>query len=152
MFKYAKNKGYLVEIPNFPKPQGDDAKRDTWTENEYKKINVGMRKWVASGKSVGAWRERYIFQQYFYILTNTGMRIGEARNITWGDLKRVKDLSVVTVFGKTKKMRDVVFTQGSERYLRNLYDLRVKELKGENPRNDEFIFLNRRGRGVDSVI
>lgn len=80
------------------------------------------------------------------------MRIGEARSITWGDLKRVKDLSVVTVFGKTKKMRDVVFTQGSERYLRNLYDLRVKELKGENPRNDEFIFLNRRGRGVDSVI
>ena len=58
------------------------------------------------------------------------MRIGEARSITWGDLKRVKDLSVVTVFGKTKKMRDVVFTQGSERYLRNLYDLRVKELKG----------------------
>ena len=71
-----------------------------------------MRKWVASGKSVGAWRERYIFQQYFYILTNTGMRIGEARSITWGDLKRVKGLSVVTVFGKTKKMRDVVFTQG----------------------------------------
>ena len=37
VFKYAKNKGYLVEIPNFPKPQGDDAKRDTWTVNEYKK-------------------------------------------------------------------------------------------------------------------
>jgi hypothetical protein len=67
--------------------------------------------------------ERHIFQQYFYILTNTSMRIGQARNITWGDFKRVKDLSVVTVFGKTKKRRDVVFTQGSERYLRNLYDL-----------------------------
>ena len=37
VFKYVKNKGYLVEIPNFPKPQGDDAKRDTWTVNEYKK-------------------------------------------------------------------------------------------------------------------
>ena len=147
VFKYAKNKGYLVEIPNFPKPQGDDAKRDTWTENEYKKINVGMRKSVASGKSGGAWRERYIFQQYFYILTNTGMRIGEARSITWGDFKRVKDLSVVTVFGKIKKRRDVVFTEGSERYLRNLYDLRVEELKGENPRNDEFVFLSRRGKG-----
>ena len=75
------------------------------------------------------------------------MRIGKARNITWGDFKRVKDLSVVTVFGKTKKRRDVVFTEGSERYLRNLYDLRVEELKGENPRNDEFVFLSRRGKG-----
>lgn len=147
VFRFAKNKGYISEIPHFPKPPAEEAKRDTWTEQEYKKINVGMRSWVASGKAVGAWKERYIFQQYFYILTNTGMRIGEARNITWGDFKRVKDLSVVTVFGKTKKRRDVVFTQGSERYLRNLYDLRVEELKGEKPSSGEFVFLSRRGTG-----
>ena len=106
-----------------------------------------MRDRVASGKTVGAWKERYIFQQYFYILTNTGMRIGEALHVTWGDFKRVKDLSVVTVIVKTKKRRDIVFTQGSERYLRNLSDLRVEELKGENPPSDELVFLSRRGKG-----
>ena len=106
-----------------------------------------MRDWVEAGRVVGAWKERYIFQQYFYILTNTGMRIGEARGITWGDFKRIKDLSVVTVFGKTNKRRDVVFTQGGDRYLRNLYDLRVQELRGENPPTSEYVFLSRRGDG-----
>lgn len=147
IFNYALEKGYIVKIPSFPKPTGDLVQRDSWTEAEYKKINSGMRDWVRAGKKTGSWKERYIFQQYFYILANTGMRIGEARNITWGDFKRVNDLSVVTVFGKTKKRRDVVFTQGADRYLKNLYDLRVEELKGEKPSLGEYVFLSRRGDG-----
>lgn len=147
IFNYALEKGYIVKIPSFPKPAGDLVQRDSWTEAEYKKINAGMREWVQAGKKTGSWKQRYIFQQYFYILTNTGMRIGEARDITWGDFKRVNDLSVVTVFGKTKKRRDVVFTQGSDRYLKNLYDLRVEELKGEKPSLSEYVFLSRRGNG-----
>ena len=80
------------------------------------------------------------------------MRIGEAGNITWGDFKRVKDLRVkdltmFTLFGKTKKRRDVVFTQESERYLRNLYDLLAEELKGEKSSCGEFVFLSRLGTG-----
>ena len=80
------------------------------------------------------------------------MRIGEARNITWGDFKRVrdlrvKDLTMVTLFGKTKKRRDVVFTQESERYLRNLYDLLAEELKGEKLSCSEFVLLRRLGTG-----
>ncbi|MBT7906976.1 MAG: site-specific integrase, partial [Marinovum sp.] len=147
IFNYALEKGYIVKIPSFPKPTGDLVQRDSWTEAEYKKINAGMREWVRAGKKTGSWKERYIFQQYFYILTNTGMRIGEARDITWGDFKRVNHLSVVTVFGKTKKRRDVVFTQGADRYLKHLYDLRVEELKGEKPSLDEYVFLSRRGNG-----
>ena len=147
IIKFAKNKGYIAEIPDFLKPKAENTHRDTWSETEYRQINVGMRDWVEAGRVVGAWKERYIFQQYFYILTNTGMRIGEARSITWGDFKRIKDLSVVTVFGKTNKRRDVVFTQGGDRYLRNLYDLRVQELRGENPPTSEYVFLSRRGDG-----
>lgn len=151
VFRFAKQKGHIADIPDFPKPQSENAQRDTWTEEEYRKITVGMREWVKSGKSIGAWKDRYIFQQYFYILTNTGMRIGEARTIRWGDFKRINDLSVVTVFGKTKKKRDVVFTKGGDRYLRNLYDLRVEELGGTNPSSDEFVFMNRKtGKPVES--
>ena len=57
VFRYAKNKGYIVEIPNFTKPQAEEPKSDTWTEEEYKNKLwnerlgcIGKDSWYVEGK------------------------------------------------------------------------------------------------------
>lgn len=118
-------------------------RRSTFTEGEYKKITRLLREWVKDGKVLGKWRDRYIFQQYFLILSNSGLRVGELRHLKWDDVKpkkRPDDPLVVEVKGKTGK-RQVVFNKGSDEYVRRLFDLRTKHL-GSTPPLNEVIFVN----------
>ena len=64
-----------------------------------------MRKWVKEGKSNGHWRERFVLQQYVLLLSNSGIRIGEMRNVTWDDISSMEadtgKLVIIRVNGKT---------------------------------------------------
>jgi integrase len=91
-------------------------------------------------------------QQYVLVLANTGLRVGELRGLRWSDLRTVgtNDGSrlVAEVRGKTG-VREVVFQDGAEDYIKRIYDLRVEEL-GKTPPNEEVIFCHKDGKPIQT--
>ena len=153
VFRYAKQKGYITEIPEFDTPKFKPARRSTFTEVEWREFYVKARVWVKEGQSKATGRDRFIAQQYFLILANTGMRIGEIRDLKWSDLRTMKvddgTMMVATVTGKTGQ-REVMFLPGAERYVKSLYDMRTDEL-GTKPGQEEYVICHRDGGQVGSL-
>jgi integrase len=84
---------------------------------------------------------------------NSGIRIGEAREIRWGNIRTIKtsegDQVILSVLGKTDE-RDVVCNPNTNRYLERLYDHRREELN-RDPDPSEPIFCHRDGRAIGSI-
>ena len=104
------------------------------------------------GRKTAVWRDRFLAQQYFLILANTGMRVGEVRELRWSDLRMVGSdgdkRMVAWVTGKTGA-REVIFQPKSDRYVKNLYDMRAEEL-GRAPDLDGYVICHRDGSTVQS--
>jgi integrase len=116
-----------------------------------------MGMWVKEGKrgSLGhVGRDRYVTQQYVLILSNCGARVGELCYVRWNDIQTTtlddgtKRL-YASVKGKTGE-RKVVFNEGADRYVKNLYDMRKKELGGDVP-YDGFVICKRDGTPIGSM-
>lgn len=153
LFQFARQKGHITEIPDFNKPKAKLNRRSTFTDSEWRTFYTSARRWVKEGKTKSTYRERLVAQQYFLILANTGLRIGEFRNLRWSDLKSVaidgnKQLKG-WVSGKTG-MREFTFQPGAEVYVKRLYDLRREEL-GTNPEPDDLVICHRDGRPIQSL-
>lgn len=148
LFKFSYQRGYVTELISIPKLKTKGInKRPTFNMGEWKTITTMMRKWVEEGRPLGRWRERFILQQYVLLMSNSGVRVGEMRNLKWEDVSSVdtdegKQI-VLRVSGKVG-MRDVVLNPNCEVYLRRLYDLRKDELKGKRPTQFEYVFLSRK--------
>ena len=112
-----------------------------------------MREWVKEAQKWGSvHRDRFLSQQYVLILANCGARIGELRFLRWSDLTTQTDGDtkrlVAFVKGKTGE-REIVFQEGSEQYIKRLYDLRKDEL-GEHPPVDRFVLCSTEGNPIGS--
>ena len=81
------------------------------------------------------------------------MRIGEARELRWGNLETIKTAEgkrlKAVVSGKTGE-RDVVMNPNTRRYLQRLYDWRSNEL-GKAPDAAEYLFYHKDGRQIGSL-
>lgn len=74
--------------------------RGTFTLDEYDKVILAWRSYVAKKNCVDEYGEfdekeqleRLLMRDYFYISTNTLMRVGELRQLTWGDIGNVSEL------------------------------------------------------------
>ncbi|MDA8653550.1 tyrosine-type recombinase/integrase [Alphaproteobacteria bacterium] len=152
IFNYAYQKNLIVELPSIPTIKAEAKRRPTFTPKEWTQITRKMRDWVKEGKKVGSWRDRFVAQQYFLILANTGLRVGEARELTWADIRRVdtnkEKFVIAEVSGKTGS-REVIFQKQAETYIDRLWDLRKEEL-GENPSDAEFVFCKKGGSSIHS--
>jgi integrase len=152
MLKFAKRRGYLTEIPEIEAPQFKGQRRSTFTDDEWQTLYTKARSWVKAAEKLATWRDRVIAQQYFLVLANTGMRVGEARSLRWSDLRMIKiddsKQMVAWVQGKTGA-REVVFQPGADSFVRRIYDLRLEELEGA-PKPDEYVFCHRDGSAVQS--
>ncbi|MDA9789416.1 site-specific integrase [Amylibacter sp.] len=153
MFRYAVSRGYLTSVPETTAPQTKLERRPTFTLDEWQTLYRAARKWVKEAESKATWRDRFVAQQYFLILANTGLRIGELRSLRWSDLRTVKTESgtrlIGEVHGKTG-VREVVFQAGSEEYIRRLYDQRIKELDGV-PEGDGSVFCHKDGKPIQTM-
>jgi integrase len=152
VFQYAHQKGYLTEVPDFNKPKAKLNRRSTFTDAEWQTLYYAARKWVKDGQKKATFRQRFVAQQYFLILANTGLRIGEARNLRWSDLKKIsidgnKQMKG-WVAGKTGS-REFTFNPDTERNVENLYDFRTEEL-GKFPDVDDYVFCHKDGKPIQS--
>lgn len=150
MFRYAKAKGYLVTIPEL-NPLGvspEKTRRPTFTEQEWRIITRNLREWLKelTSKTVhhnpAHIRDRTIAINYFLILANTGIRIGEARTLKWKDVHTGKDgYTILTVHGKTG-IRETVAQKGTSAY----FDA-IKRYTG----NQELVFCHPDGEPIGSL-
>jgi len=154
LFKFAKAKGYIAELPDFAPPKVKPSKRPTFTPQEWSRITRMAREWVKQGKNKATWRDRYVAWQCFLVLANSGLRVGEARSLKWSDLRTITDdddvpRMVADVYGKTGE-RDAVFQPDADKYIKRIYDLRCDEL-GNSPDINENIFVHPDGKPIQSM-
>ena len=154
LMKYAHRKKLITDIPALTPPKHEDARRPAFTATEWKKLYSAARKWVTSANThQPVHRDRFYCQHYVLILVNSGIRVGEARELRWGNIRTLNTPDgaeiVATVKGKTGE-RDVVMNPNTRRYLQRLYDWRTSEL-GRAPDAAEYLFCHKDGRQIGSL-
>lgn len=153
LLKFARQKGYITDIPEIETPAFKSQRRSTFTTKEWQTLYRKARSWVEEAEKLATWRDRYVGQQYFLILANTGMRVGELRNLRWSDLRMMEvdgtKQMIAWVKGKTGE-REVIFQPGADVYVKRLYDFRMEELS-EAPDVDEPVICHKDGQPVQSL-
>ena len=153
-FAWCVERGYLQKIPIFPKIQTNDNRRPHFNNSDYNKLTRFMREFIKYNNP-NIVRDRTILINYVLILSNTGIRVGEARNLKWRDVHKIKGEDptklemALFVQGKTGKREVVSRTNEIETYLKRIHEIRRTEL-GKNPDLDEHIFCNRDGSPINS--
>jgi integrase len=169
--KYAHSKGLINRVPNLDVPtglgylKGEYGRRDHFTREEMRKLRDHLRKSTnekaetALKKNNGRFSkaqkgqkrphrlhlyQREVLRELVLILANTGLRIGEALKLKWGDLKQRKmrdgyEYFYITVrVGKTGS-REVIPMKDAATYF-----LRLKKVCAK-AEADDFIFQNADG-------
>ncbi|EDP66888.1 Integrase [alpha proteobacterium BAL199] len=150
---YAKRKGYIANAPDVPQPKMKVSPRPDITREEWQTLYTYLRRYVGQAQDKRRHRERFYLQHWILILGNTGIRVGEMRNVRWSDIGEVRTVEgearvSISVSGKTGP-RLVIANAGVETYLKRLRDFRTDEL-GHEPPSSEVVFCNRDGEPIHS--
>ena len=150
LFKYAVSKGYISSVPAMSLPKAKHSRRSTFTLDEYNHLIRKMRSWVKESVGKSHWRDRYVFQQCFIFLANSGLRIGELRRLSWGDLGTLEtkegQMLKGTASGKTGT-REFILIGYAPRAAKRLRELRTQEL-GHKPPADGLMVCHRDGKEI----
>jgi len=126
--------------------RGNEAiRRATLTNDEYKSVYLAMRSYCAKNKKLddSELKVRKIVQHYVLIAANSGLRVGEQRQLRWSDVKiehhKVsgveKTLARISVRAETSKVRTSrIFLCRHGQYFERLREM----IKPNN--DDEFVF------------
>lgn len=163
-FDWLKANKYLKHDVELKAPPLSKNRRPHFTEPEWNRITRNMREWVKDPRNH---RERLMLTQYMLILVNTGIRVGEARNLKWSDIdsqvrteggRKIEDI-ILSVSGKTGK-RDVVARSAEVKdYLNTIWNLRKSEIAEatrdeKKPKTEpdlsEPVFSDRHGKAIHS--
>ena len=149
-------RGHLNKQLTFSRPTISDNRRPHFSEKEWAKLTRFFREWVkqSTHKSGPIYRDRVMLTNYVLILANTGIRVGEARNLRWSDIDTFagddeKDNIVLSVNGKTGSREVVARTISVKNYLQRIWELRCSELDSK-PLMNEFIFAHKDGTAIHS--
>lgn len=161
IMNYAARKKYipLTQVPQGDMPE-DNARREAFTPEEYRQLYEDARKWVKNGKNSHNVWYRKMAQNFMLIMTNTGMRNSEARNLRWRDIHihNVKDgrtFVVMNVRGKGK-YRELIAAGNVADYLERIralfIDAQKRRLKAAadsgdlGPKPDDPVFSTHQGK------
>jgi integrase len=155
---------YLKEIPRLPKVAGEQARRPHFTRQEWSLIHDHLGKYIKESPN-SVKRDRRLLALYINIMIRTGIRVGEARELKWQDVRSVPSKDnpdtpniVLSVKGKTG-FRDVVCrTPKVIKYINQILKYRQQDtmepesdIYGQDSvPNDSFIFCNSKGRKIGS--
>ena len=123
-------------------------------------------RWVNAGDKLATYRDRYYAQCCFILLVNSGLRIGELREMRWKDIsieegEDDKGNEGEYTFGWVPKgktgAREVTFQPGVEVFFRRLQLFRTAERRGlfpdlddPSPDKNELILCHPDGRSIRS--
>lgn len=152
------DEGYLAALPRFPKVNGVASSRPHFDAKDWAKLTRQLREFVkVENRAVR--RDRMMLRDYILILSNTGIRIGEARTLKWRDVTEVgggagvPGTIVLTVSGKTGKREVVARSADVKKYFKRIHELRIEELTVEGkpkPKLDpnSLVFCHKDGEPV----
>jgi integrase len=119
------------------------ARREEFTPPEYRQLHRFARKWITEARNAtGTWY-RTVAYNFVLIMTNTGMRPSEARNLRWRDVDIQSDSQGrqfvrFNVRGKGK-FRSLVAAGNVSTYLQ-----RVREVS-RHAKPDDYVFCTEEG-------
>lgn len=87
-FSWGLEFSYIDVFPIFPKLKTENNRRHYFDNKDYAKLTRHLREFL---KSDYPWivRDRTMLANYVLILANTGIRVGEARNLKWRDIREI---------------------------------------------------------------
>lgn len=125
---YAAEKRYIrqEQVPQGKMPQ-DKNRREAFSPQEYRKLHTQGRQWVKKTDNKQTRWYRMIAYNFMLVMTNTGMRPSEARNLRWKDIEHRSDrhgrtFVVLSVRGKGK-FRELIASNNVATYLGRVKDL-----------------------------
>lgn len=151
--------GHINYLPLVKAPQIQAKhitnRRPAFTRDEWKVLHKHIRKWssVKPSKSNRVTKQHYhqrqMLRHYVLILCNTGIRIGEARELRWCDIEEMhqdgEDYTVLKIRETTKTgKREVIAMEKCKLYLD-----RIKKFS-EFTKKDDFVFCGYTGKPVAS--
>jgi integrase len=92
IMNYAAAKSYIrdSQVPEGRLPL-DKTRREEFTPQEYRKLHSFARSWIKEARNdLGTWY-RVMAYNFILIMTNTGMRPSEAKNLRWRDIATQTD-------------------------------------------------------------
>ena len=152
LLKYAHERGYRGnnQLPTYTLKGVKKIVRPAFTLQDYWTLIKGMRKWINEAPTEWQKYPRLLLRDYVLILSNSGMRVGEANNLEWRDIVPFTDTLGrenyhFMVNGKTGK-RQVTARTNAVRYIRRLI--------ARNPTPDPtgYVFKMRKGGKVVTLI
>src|SRR5262249_15583201 len=122
---FAAVKSYIrdSQVPEGKLPL-DKVRREEFTPKEYRKLHSFGRSWIKEARNeLGVWY-RIMAYNFMLIMTNTGMRPSEAKNLRWQDISEQTDrhgrkFVRMNVRGKGKH-RELVAPQSVMDYLNRI--------------------------------
>jgi integrase len=120
------------------------ARREEFTPPEYRKLHSFARSWIKAARNdLGTWY-RTMAYNFVLIMTNTGMRPSEARNLRWRDVasqtdKQDRQFVRMNVRGKGK-FRTLVAASNVATYLD-----RIRQIS-KHTEPDDFVFVTDEGK------
>ena len=120
------------------------ARREEFTPPEYRKLHSFARSWIKAARNdLGTWY-RTMAYNFVLIMTNTGMRPSEARNLRWRDIATQTDRQGrkfvrIDVRGKGK-FRTLVAASNVATYLD-----RIRQIS-KHTEPDDFVFVTDEGK------
>ena len=162
IMNFAADKNYIRErqVPGGNLPS-DEARREAFTPQEYRKLHTDARSWIKEGKTQLQIWYRSMAYNFMLVMTNTGMRTIEARHLKWKNVDVRRDQSgkqivVFNVWGK-KKYRELVAAPNVIEYLERIRALftearKLREPDADNdklgPKPDDFVFAKYGGQAA----
>lgn len=142
---YAARKKYISSAQVFEgKLPNSKARREEFTPEEYRKLHTFARGWIKkSNKPSSVWF-RTVAYNFILIMSNTGMRPPEAKNLRWRDFSVREDMQgrkfvVLHVRGKDK-FRNLVAAGTVAEYFERIR--KISKKTGD----DDFVFTNVNGK------
>lgn len=150
IMNFAADKQYIRErqVPKGKLPS-DKARREEFTAQEYRQLHTFARRWIKESPSEKSTWYRTMAYNYTLIMTNTGMRTMEARNLRWRDVdvrsdKHGREFVALNVRGKGK-FRELVAASNVVSYLERIRAIS----KATKP--DDFVFSTQEGARTETL-
>jgi len=159
---WAIEQGYADTLPKFPKIRDDQNRRPHFDDADWSTLTRYMGTFVRKAHG-SVRRDRLLLVNYVLILANTGIRVGEARNLKWRDIRPITtadgtETVAMVVKGKTGMREVVARTSDVKKWFNNILTERKIDLgdEGSDLRNaravppDTFVFCGRDGVPIGS--
>jgi integrase len=131
--RWAIEKGYTDNNPKFPTIRQKPNRRPHFDPDDWNKLTRYMRTFLSKAKHPSVRRDRNLLVNYVLILANTGIRVGEARELKWRDIRPITSSDgtqsvALMVTGKTGKREVVARTADVKKWFNRILEERKQDI------------------------